>query len=308
MSVRAYRWSDNDRYFGPFTYARERRGGYRPLAIILGSGDDDDYPGCRLRISGFGHTFITALPPVIQPWRRKVYPGTAWDAATVARLGRDWYYDTHEREYGFTLSEGHLSVKLGRQTHDSRTEQSWGCFLPWTQWRFVRHSFYDLTGEHFYTEYTEPERDYRLGRRNDWAARRVIEDACPAAVFAFTDFDGDALTVTTRIEEREWLFGTGWFKWLSLFRRPKVRRSLKLDFSGETGRRKGSWKGGTIGAGIDMLPGELHEAAFRRYCEKNEMAFMGVAHAERPAPPASTYDRHASAKGEARSEPKDPHA
>ena len=48
----------------------------------------------------------------------------------------------------------------------------------------------------------------------------------------------------------------------------KIRRSLDLEFSGETGPEKGSWKGGTVGTGIEMLPGELHEAAFRRYCQK----------------------------------------
>ncbi len=62
------------------------------------------------------------------------------------------------------------------------------------------------------------------------------------------------------------LFGTGWFKWLSWFRAPKIRRSLAIEFSGETGPEKGSWKGGTVGTGIDMRPGELHESAFRRYC------------------------------------------
>jgi hypothetical protein len=31
-----------------------------------------------------------------------------------------------------------------------------------------------------------------------------------------------------------------------------------------------------MGTGIDMLPDELHEAAFRRYCAKNNMTFMQV--------------------------------
>lgn len=57
-------------------------------------------------------------------------------------------------------------------------------------------------------------------------------------------------------------------KWLSWFRQPKIRRVLDISFSNETGPEKGSWKGGVMGDGIDMLPGELHEAAFRRYCEQ----------------------------------------
>ena len=268
------RWSDNDRHFGPLTYARDQRG-YRPLALVLGSGDGDEDPGCRLRVSGFGHTVIVALPAIIKPWRRKVV-AKSWDAAAVERMGRDWYWDVHEREYGGSYSEGLLQVFLGRQTHDSSTTQSWSKLLPWTQWRFVRCSLYGLQGEYFWTE---PQGANQLGSKN-WDAVQAAQDACPSLTFSFADYDGEHLTARTRIEEREWRFGQGWFKWLSAFRKPMVRRSLDIAFSGETGRRKGSWKGGTLGHGIEMLPGELHEAAFRRYCAEHEMTFPGAVKAE----------------------------
>lgn len=271
----ARRWGDNDHYLGPFTYARDKR--YRPLALILQSGEEE-YPGAMLRISGFGHTVITAVPRwLIRPYREKV-SAKSWDAATIQRLGRDWYWNIDRREYGFTLSDGHLSVKLGRQTHDSSTTQDWGCFLPWTQWRHVRHSFYGLSGEHHHDEPQGPW--HKLGSADwheRWDAQKAREDSVPTALFIFDDFDGESLTATTRIEEREWKFGTGWFKWLSLFRPNKVRRSLDIRFSGETGRRKGSWKGGTVGHSIDMRAGELHEPAFRRYCNEHSMKFVGPA-------------------------------
>lgn len=273
--VSPYRWSDNDRRFGPFIYARDAR--YRPLAAVIASGDDE-HPGCRLRFSAFGHTFITALPGIVRPWRRKIYPNErypgSWDAATIERLGRDWYWDTHPREYGLSYSDGLLQVFLGRQTNDSSTEQRWSKFLPWTQWRHVRRSLYGLEGEHYWTELDRPwpRDDVEYSKR--WEAIKAAEEACPSRTFAFKDFDGESLTARTRIEEREWRFGTGWFKWLSVFRKPKVSRALDIRFSGETGKRKGSWKGGTIGHSIEMLPGELHEAAFRRYCAKHEMTFV----------------------------------
>lgn len=259
------RWGDNDHYLGPFTFAFRER--YRHTAVMLSSGEDE-YPGASLRISAFGNTMIMAVPGwLIRPYRTKVFPN--WDEATVARLGRDWYWDVDQREYGFTLSEGHLSVRLGRQTNDSSTTQDWGCFLPWTQWRFIRHSLYGADGSLFAhlkqgIRYDSPER----------VARDDLEKSCPTVEFAFKDFDGEEIIATTKIEEREWKFGTGYFKWLSLFRRPKVRRVLDLSFSAETGRRKGSWKGGTVGHSIEMLPGELHEAAFRRYCAAHQMTFV----------------------------------
>lgn len=263
------RWSDNDKYWGPFVYARDT-GSCRPLAISLES-RSDEFPHCTLRVCGFGHTFITALPPVIRPWRRKVYPGAAWDAETVKRLGRDWYWDVHRREYGFSYLNGFLRIFFGRQTHDSSTTQGWSVFLPWTRWRHVRHSLYGLDGR-FFADMPEQRR-----MTDTWEWCKALENACPAMTFPFSDFDGEQLIATTRIEEREWRFGEGWFKWLSWFRRPKISRGLNISFSGEVGPKKGSWKGGTTGHSITMLPGELHEAAFRRYCLQEGLTFQSQA-------------------------------
>lgn len=280
--MKAIRWSDDDHYFGPFTYAKDK---YRNLALVLGSGDDEDYPHCRIRVSAFGHTLIAALPPILRPWRQKCY---FTSAALIHDAGRQWYWDTHEREYGFSYGAeketgGFLQVFLGPQTHDSRTTQSWACSTPWNNWRHVRHSLYDLRGNHFATE---PKRQPILSTegRDHYERWRMMEDLCPSRTFCFTDFDGQMLTAKTLIEERQWEYGTGWFRWLAWFRKPKIRRSLDITFSGETGKRKGSWKGGTIGCGIDMLPGELHMDAFIRYCEQHEMTYKGVGVWLQPTP------------------------
>jgi hypothetical protein len=266
-----YRWSDNDRRWGRFIYARERS--YRPLAIeVTSNGDEDDEPFSTLRLRAFGHTLIIILPPIVTPWKRWVDTSNApWSTNPAGG-----YWDMGRREYGFSIADGFLNVHLGRVTNDSSTEQRWSYFLPWTQWRHVRQSYYGLAGEH-------------IADMPQWGGRPALVDfrvrhheedriaaLVPAARFAFADFDGDRLIATTKIDEREWRRGTGWWKWLSLVWPKKVRRALDIRFSGETGRRKGSWKGGTIGTGIDMLPGELHEAAFRRYCAANRMTFIGA--------------------------------
>jgi hypothetical protein len=266
--MRAIRWSDNDRYFGPFTWSADRA--YRSLTAEITSGSGDE-PGCFVRFSVAGYSLLVALPPIVRSTRRKVYPN--WDAETVARLGRNWYYDGYPRTYGFYYAAGFLNFSFGRQTHDSSTEQRWGCFLPWTQWRHVRISYHGLSGEHVGTV-----RDADLPRGIErFNAQREMEAKIPKASFLFKDYDGEELTAETHIEEREWRFGTGWFKWLALFRRPKVLRSLDIRFSDETGRRKGSWKGGTIGHSIGMESGELHRAAFQRYCAEHEMIFLAPA-------------------------------
>jgi hypothetical protein len=239
--------------------------------MVYSSGAHEDGAGPNtLTAYAFGWVACLRLPRLLDDHKVR-HVAASWDAATVARMGRNWYEKRFPREYGFSLSDGFLQVFMGAQTGDSDTTQDWCTHLPWTQWRFHRFSLYDLAGAEFFTEFEADRRARtkasatRLGYEDQYAAQAAM----PKAVFLVDDFDGQRLTVTTHIEEREWKFGEGWFKWLSLFRKAKVRRSLSINFDKECGPEKGSWKGGTMGTGIDMLPGELHEAAFRRYCEQD---------------------------------------
>lgn len=261
------RWDgETDRHFWPFTFSGQSR--YRRIGIMLDSGAQEGNGGdCHISFYAFGYTLICELPPIIPSYRERHWP-KSWDAETVARLGRDWYDEVFPREYGFTFSDGSLHMHYGAQTHGSDTTKSKCYFLPWLHWTHVRHSLYGFLGDHFWTDWGRKPQD-------SWAARQAVKDACPKVRFEFEDFDGQRLIATTHIEEREWRAGTGWFRWLSWFRRPKIRRSLDIEFSGETGKEKGSWKGGTVGTGIDMEPGELHEAAFKRYCQQDHRSKSG---------------------------------
>lgn len=265
--MKRIRWSDNDRYFGPFTYAV---GDYRRFAVMLGSGDNDDYPGCRLRLSLGSRTLIVALPPVIKPHRTWHEITTEPTRSRMIEQGRKpGYWDAYAREYGFSAWDGAIHFRYGAQTHEWPGCKSKCWFYPWRETRHIRHSLYDLDGDLFADM---PERGFR--HKNGYDVKKALETACPTVQFEFDDFDGERITATTRIEEREWKHGTGWFRWLAWVRPNIVTRSLDLRFSSEVGRRKGSWKGGTIGHSIEMMPGELHEAAFRRYCEQNKLTFV----------------------------------
>lgn len=251
------RWSDNDRHLWPFTLST---GDYWRLGAVIDSGAHEGAQGdCHIRLHLFRITLICELPRILSDYRVR-HTAVSWDAATIARLGRDWYDEVFPCEYGFYFSDGNLHTYFGPQTHDSRTTKSRCFFLPWRSWRFVRHSLFDLEGKHFHTEYESA--------RNAWAASEAVKNACPKMRFDFEDFDGQRIIATTHIEEREWRFGTKFCRWLAWFRRPSIRRDLALEFSSEVGPEKGSWKGGTVGHSIEMLPGELHEDAFKRYCEK----------------------------------------
>jgi hypothetical protein len=240
---------------------------YMKFCLYSGYGREDSSK-CRLVISLFGWYLTIFLPQIIRPYRHWV-DMTKYDWHKGESKG---YWEEDQRAFGFYLFENHLNLMFGRQADSSSDTMSWGCFLPWNEWNFVRFSLYGLQGEHFWTQMEQEVRKVKGFDR--YEKQREMEAQCPSKAFLFKDYDGEEITVVTHIEEREWHRGVKWFRWLKYFFKPQISRSLDLEFKKEVGRRKGSWKGGTLGHSIQMLPGELHEAAFRRYCEKNNMTFL----------------------------------
>ena len=261
------RLTDNDKTFGPLTVGWCGKGMNLKSIAIANFGDDDDYYGTCLPIYAGRLAIRLRLPHFLKPYRE--WREAGWDAETVKRLGRTGYWQYAPREYGVCVSDGHVSIRYGRQTMDSSTEQTTGFFLPWTQWRMVRHSLYDADGDLFWQQ---------LGVRRGFGDLFEKVDACPKRVFRFRDYDGEEITATTHIEERQWKRGEKWCKWLSLVWPDKVARSLAISFSAEVGPEKGSWKGGTVGHSIYMLVGETHAAAFKRYCSNGYRARGGKIH------------------------------
>ena len=181
------RFSGDDKHLWPFTLSRHGSG-WRPLGIMLDSGGESDDcsgapKGCSIRFSAFGYSLICELPQIIPDF--KIRHEANWDAETVARLGRDHYFEVFDREYGFHFSDKTLHVHYGPQTHDSRTTKSKCYFLPWLNWTFKRTSYYALKGEHFWTE----PRGLRLGDHASWIAKEAVMKALPKVRFEFDDFE-----------------------------------------------------------------------------------------------------------------------
>lgn len=65
---------------------------------------------------------------------------------------------------------------------------------------------------------------------------------------------------TVRVEEREWRWH--WFRWLPLTK--KIKRTIDVHFNDEVGEETGSWKGGTIGCGYELLENETPLDCLRR--------------------------------------------
>lgn len=167
-----------------------------------------------------------------------------------------------EQRYGFMVFEECFWIMYGNHTHDSSTEQQQTFNIGWRDYTHVRWSGYDpqhnLVG-HFELG----------GGKWDYSHIEALRETIPKIQIQFKDFDGEEIIATCYIEEREWHKGRGLFAWLKYFNQPLIRRSIDITFNKETGKRKGSWKGGTIGCGEDMSSTETIFEAFSRHAAKH---------------------------------------
>lgn len=123
--------------------------------------------------------------------------------------------------------------------------------FPW-KWQWVRTTTWDSEGK----SYEEADLNGKYG--DD----RLNFLKAPAASYTYVLESGKVQKRTARyyVEEREWRWK--WFRWLPWPR--LIRKTIAIEFSDEVGERTGSWKGGCIGCGYNLLPGETPLACLRR--------------------------------------------
>jgi len=135
--------------------------------------------------------------------------------------------------YGINISGRHLTIYTGLDDGKPRNG-FWLYEWPWRRWHHVRHEVLTPSEVHPYL--------YTL--RNKQIQIR---------------------TAKIQVEEREWR----WMWKASSFK--KVQRYIDIKFNDEVGEQTGSWKGGTIGCGFNMLKGETPLQCLRRM--ENERRF-----------------------------------
>jgi hypothetical protein len=245
--------TDNDRRFGPLTIGRTEH--LNMYMLIVGNyRDDEDRYKTALTVYIKNTCMRLKLPNLISPyfeWRK---------------CKEDGYFHFEPREYGISYHNSHVSILYGRQNMDSSTDQVFGFFIPLTQWRVVSKTMYDIECKEFYKH---------DAIKNSWEEYYKKQEQCPRRHFKFKDFDGEEIIASTYIEQTLLRKGERWYRWIGYIMKPRIRRFLDIHFSSEVGKEKWSWKGGTVGHSIDILPEECHEEAFKRYCTNHNMTFVG---------------------------------
>lgn len=266
------RLTDDDKHIGKrITYGKSDKSHFR--LIFTTDVDEDERSGHNaLFISLFGLVIRIILPEIVKPYQHKVMAQN-WDAATIARMGRDHYFIYFDREYGFSIYENYLQVMYGTQgdmhyafSDTRQKEKRIGVFLPWTEYRIVKNDMYDANMNLVWSERF----DMTSEQRREQPDRYKIMGDMTRKSFKFRDYDGEEIIVDTHVEHRVWKRGTKAFKWLSWFMPNIDKRILELQFRKEVGPRKGEWKGGLMGMGYQMKPGETMEETFQRWCEETK--------------------------------------
>lgn len=160
-----------------------------------------------------------------------------------------WYtrYEDHYQcsgpKIGFQFFSDLLWIFHGNSTGKSGDRSTTTIHMPW-HWRFTAHEVLNAKGE------WEPAKRAYMGEIDG----RVTE----THDYRYTMKSGDVQhrTAEIYIERRKWW--RTWYPW------KLTRQCIAVDFSDEVGERTGSWKGGTLGCGYDMLPGETAYQCLRR--------------------------------------------
>ena len=247
--MKPIRWSgERDKYFGPLTFCIGERS---EVGFCIKFGDGDEEPESYVRLHLFKFTVLCPIPALLKPWKE-------W----VDTSRYDWskppygYWETGSRQYGLSFHATEMHWRFGKQKDEWPNGGSGCWFYPWRDHKLIGRAYSDASGK----------------------IVEASEDEKPVEVFWVSDFDGTLIEAKVAIAHLRYRVGKGLWHWLMLGK-TKTYTRLDVSFSAETGRRKGSWKGGTLGVSMLAEPFDLHATAMRRYCEKNDMQLIGVGEA-----------------------------
>jgi len=147
--------------------------------------------------------------------------------------------DCEWHTYGVNFFEDSIIWRWGRSYNSWR--------LPFISWEFDFHQVKDSRGNWVKYEYDSK------------ATAKEVHD------YTYTLSSGEVQKrkATCYAERRQW--HKKWFPFIKM-----VKPCINISFDGEVGERSGSWNGGTIGCGYDLLPNETIEQCLVRMESERE--------------------------------------
>lgn len=151
---------------------------------------------------------------------------------------------------------------LSFSDHSSREDPWWRRIHSWSfPWELNWYQTEILSHDLKTTVWKENEY-CRLGGFDGFDQRQLVEESVSKDYpYTYVRKNGEVQnrTATVHATRTEWRA-----RWWPLFRNRKISTSIHVKFNEEVGDGSGSWKGGCIGCGYDILPSETIEKCLRR--------------------------------------------
>lgn len=200
---------------------------------------DDCDNGSRMLFLKFWR-FTAIIPLGIMPGPISIDDEPQWSAYASSEFGLTFHWGRRRKSFDWPWSfDWHrTSYRMadGSWLHELRSDR------PGVN----KNSRFKTNGDHWSHIY-----DQR--KAGEWRAKYP---------YTYRLCNGDVQNVTATVTVREYERRRRFLRWTKIG--AKVSRSIDIDFSEEVGERAGSWKGGCIGCGWDMQPGETPEMSLRR--------------------------------------------
>lgn len=163
--------------------------------------------------------------------------------ALILPFRNKWTDECAPPKWGISIHGNTFWIYKGGKGNMKGGNKWWTWDIPFLTKDWVRTSILlkDGTWEH------ETKGNRKSFYEKEWKDKQM------SWAYDYTDsYDGEVIPTTIYVNEREWR--PKWLKWTSLF--AKKRRDIDIHFSKEVGREKGSWKGGVLGCGCELLKNE----------------------------------------------------
>ena len=193
----------------------------------------------ELHISLFGWHSVFKMP-----WKSKRFP----------------YGDCDAPQWGIAIHDNTFWIYRGGDGNLGGGSKWWTWNLPFFTWEHIRRDVQCDLGDGKLTMVPECKLERHIDdkyiplKENEFVYKHHYD---------YVDsYDGEVIPCTYWVEEREWR--RKWFKWCNLKWFKSINRYIEIEFDGEVGKEKGSWKGGCIGCSYNILPGETPEECIKR--------------------------------------------
>jgi len=166
-----------------------------------------------------------------------------WKLVFILPFRNKWTDECIPPKWGIAIHGNTFWIYRGGKGNMNGGNKWWTWDIPFFTKQWVRTSILLKGGtwEH------STKGDHKEFYEEEWKSKQKMW------YYDYTDsYDGTVVGAKIYVEEREWR--PKWLTWTNKF--AKVRRTIDIDFDKEVGSRKGSWKGGVVGCGYDLLPEE----------------------------------------------------